>query len=67
MSDAYDRAIAQVYRFGHPNKIVRKLIASRIIELTIGGECDVIQLREGGLAACGFTGIAIEIVGHDDR
>ena len=66
MSDAYDKVIAEVYRFGHPNRIVREIIASRIIALTIGGERDVIQLREGALAACGFNGIAAGITGRSN-
>ena len=54
MSDAYNNAIEDVYRFGHPNKIVGKMIASRIVALTIGGERDPIQLRKRALAVCGF-------------
>ena len=62
MSEAYDKVIAEVYRFGRPNKIVREVIASRIIALTNGGERDVVQLRDGALAACGFSGIAAGIM-----
>jgi hypothetical protein len=42
MSDAYDRAIEDVYRFGRPNKVVEKLI-------------DPKELRERALAVCGFN------------
>ena len=55
MSDAYDKAIEDVYRFGHPNAIVEKIMATRIIDLTKGGERDVSRLREQALAACGFN------------
>jgi hypothetical protein len=54
MSDAYNRAIEDVHGFGHPNKIVEKLIAARIISLTHGGERDPKQLCKQALAACGF-------------
>jgi hypothetical protein len=54
MSDAYNKAIEDVYGFGHPNKIVGKVIATRIITLTKGGERDSNRLRERALAACGF-------------
>jgi hypothetical protein len=54
MSDAYNKAIEAVYGFGHPNKIVGKVIATRIITLTKGGERDSNRLRERALAACGF-------------
>ncbi len=54
MSDAYDKAIEDVCGFGHPNKIVGKIIATRIITLTNGGERDPKRLRERALAACGF-------------
>ena len=55
MSDAYSRAMENVYGFGHPNKIVGKMIASRIIALTSGGERDPNRLREKALASCGFN------------
>ena len=55
MSDAYNKAIEDVYGFGHPNKIVGKIIASRIITLTKGGERDPNRLCERALAACGFS------------
>jgi hypothetical protein len=55
MSDAYNKAIEDVYGFGHPNKIVGKIIATRIITLTKGGERDPIRLCERALAACGFN------------
>jgi hypothetical protein len=55
MSDAYDKALEDVYGFGHPNKIVGKIIATRIIKLTKGGERDPKRLRERALAACGFN------------
>ena len=55
MSDAYDKAIEDVYGFGRPNKVVGKIIAHRIITLTNGGERDPDRLREKALAACGFN------------
>ena len=55
MSDAYDKAMADISSFGHPNKIVGKMIASRIITLTKGGERDPNRLCERALAACGFN------------
>jgi hypothetical protein len=55
MSDAYNNAIETVYGFGHPNKIVGKMIASRIISLTTGGERNPKRLRERALALCGFS------------
>jgi hypothetical protein len=55
MSDAYDKAIEDVYGFGHPNAIVEKIMATRIIDLTKGGERDVSRLREKAIAACGFN------------
>jgi hypothetical protein len=55
MSDAYSGAIEDVYSFGHPNKIVGKIIARRIIALTNGGERDPDRLRERALATCGFN------------
>jgi hypothetical protein len=54
MSDAYSNAIEFVWGFGHPNRIVREIIAARIIKLTKGGERDPHCLREKALAACGF-------------
>ncbi len=54
MSDAYSNAIEFVWGFGHPNRIVREIIATRIIKLTKGGERDPHCLREKALAACGF-------------
>jgi hypothetical protein len=57
MSDAYGRAIEEVYGFGHPNKIVEKIMATRIITLTRGGERDPKRLHEKALAACGFKSI----------
>ncbi len=54
MSDAYNRAIGDIYRFGHPNKVVGEIIATRIITLTKGGERDPDRLCERALAACGF-------------
>jgi hypothetical protein len=54
MSDAYNKAIEAVYGFGRPNKFVEKIIATRIITLTNGGERDADRLRERALAACGF-------------
>jgi hypothetical protein len=55
MSDAYNQAIEGVYSFGRPNAIVEGIIATRIINLTKGGERDPIRLRESALAACGFN------------
>ena len=40
MSDAYNKAIEAIYGFGRPNKIVEKIIATRIITLTHGGKRD---------------------------
>jgi hypothetical protein len=54
MSDAYDRAIEDIYSFGRPNKTVEAIIATRIITLTKGGERDPDRLCERALAACGF-------------
>jgi hypothetical protein len=55
MSDAYNKAIEAIYGFGRPNKIVEKIIATRIITLTNGGERDPNRLRERALASCGFN------------
>jgi hypothetical protein len=55
MSLAYDKAIEAVYGFGHPNAIVEGIIATRIINLTKGGERDPNRLRERAIAACGFN------------
>jgi hypothetical protein len=54
MSDAYSRAIENICVFGHPNKIVGEIIATRIIKLTQGGERDPDRLCERALAACGL-------------
>ena len=54
MSDAYNRALEDIYSFGRPNKIVEKIIATRIITLTNSGERDPNRLRDRALAACGF-------------
>ena len=54
MSDAYTGAIEDVCGFGHPNKIVEKIMATRIITLARGGERDLKRLHEKALAACGF-------------
>jgi hypothetical protein len=54
MSDAYSRALEDVYGFGHPNKVVEKLIAAGIMTLTRGGERDPERLCERALAVCGF-------------
>jgi hypothetical protein len=40
--------------FGHPNKIIEKLIATQIMTLTHAGERDPKRLCELALAACGF-------------
>jgi|ERR1700722_550151 hypothetical protein len=55
MSDAYDNAIEDVYAFGRPNKVVRGIVAGRIISLAKGGERNPDRLREGAFAACGFN------------
>jgi hypothetical protein len=55
MSDAYNRAIEDIYSFGRPNKTVEAMIATRIITLAKGGERDPDRLRERALAACGFS------------
>jgi hypothetical protein len=54
MSDAYGRAMEDVYGFDHPNSFVAKFIATRIITLTNDGERDPRRLCERALAACGF-------------
>jgi hypothetical protein len=54
MSDAYSKAIENIFGFGHPNKIVGEIIATRIITLTQGGERDPDRLCERALAACGL-------------
>ena len=54
MSDAYRSAIDAIYGFGHPNKVVERIMATRIIALTQGGERDLRRLHEKALAACGF-------------
>ena len=59
MSDAYRRAIEDVYAFGRPNKIVEKIMAARIITLANSGERDPKLLRESALAACGFKSASI--------
>jgi hypothetical protein len=55
MSDAYSKAIENIYGFGQPNRIVGEIIATRIITLTQGGERDADRLCERALAACGFS------------
>src|SRR5580692_4731119 len=55
MSDAYNKAIEDIYSFGRPNKTVEAIIATRIITLTKGGERDPDRLCERALAACGFN------------
>jgi hypothetical protein len=55
MSDAYNKAIEDIYSFGRPNKTVEAIIATRIITLTKSGERDPDRLCEQALAACGFT------------
>ena len=55
MSDAYNGAIEYVHSFGHPNKIVGRIIAARIITLRESGELDPDRLRQRALAACGFN------------
>ena len=58
MSDAYNRAIEDIYNFGRPNKTVEAIIATRIITHSKGGERDPDRLCERVLAACGSTRIA---------
>jgi hypothetical protein len=58
MSDAYNRAMEEISRSGHPNKIVGEIIASRIITLTKQGEHDRDRLCKAALAACGLTSLA---------
>ena len=55
MSDAYDKAIEDVYAFGHPNSVVEAIMAARIIDLTRAGERDLNRLRQKAVAACGFN------------
>jgi hypothetical protein len=55
MSVAYGKAIESIYGFGHPNRIVGEIIATRIVTLTRGGERDPDRLCERALAACGFS------------
>ena len=55
MSDAYNRTIEDIHSFGHPNKTVELIIATRIITLTKAGERDPDRLHERALAACGFS------------
>ena len=55
MSDAYNKAMEDIYGFRRPNKIVVEIIATRIINLAKGGERDPDRLRERALAACGFN------------
>jgi len=55
MSDAYNRAIEDIYSFGRPNKTVEAIIATKIITLTKNGERDPNRLSERALAACGFN------------
>jgi hypothetical protein len=55
MTDAYNRAIEDIYSFGRPNKTVEAIIATRIITLAKGGERDPDRLCERALAACGFN------------
>jgi hypothetical protein len=55
MSDAYNRAMEEIFAFGRPNQIVEEIVAKRIMTLTKRGEHDPDRLRESALAACGFT------------
>ena len=52
MSDDYRGAIEDVYEFGHPNKIVEQIMASRIIALTNGGERNLKRLQPFGHGGC---------------
>jgi hypothetical protein len=54
-SDAYNKAIDDIYRAGHLNKIVEEVIATRIIKLTKGGEREPDRLCARALASCGLT------------
>jgi hypothetical protein len=54
MSDAYSRAMEEIFGFGRPNRIVAELIATRIIVLRERGDRDADQLCAKTLAACGF-------------
>jgi hypothetical protein len=54
MSDAYGKAIENIHGFGHPNRIIGEMIATRIISLTQGGERNPDRFCERALAACGF-------------
>jgi hypothetical protein len=49
MSDAYNKAMDDIYGFGDPKKIVQEIIATRIIKITKGGERDPHRLRERAL------------------
>ena len=49
MSDAYNKAMDDIYGFGHPKKIVQEIIATRIIKITKGGERDPHRSRERAL------------------
>jgi len=55
MSDAYDRAMEEILDFGHPNKIVKEIVAKRIIKLAKAGERDLKRLCDSALAACRFN------------
>jgi hypothetical protein len=55
MSDAYNKAMDDIYDFGRPNKTVQEIIATRIIKITKGGERDPHRLRGRALTACGFN------------
>jgi hypothetical protein len=55
MSDAYDRALEKIRDFGHPNKIVKEIVAKRIIKLAKAGERDLHRLCDSAMAACRFN------------
>ena len=54
-SVAYAKAIESIYGFGHPSRILREIIATRIVTLTRGNERDPDRLCERALAACGLS------------
>lgn len=70
MPDAYDRALNEILDFGHPNKVVKEIIAKRIIKLAKLGERDPHRLCESAMAACRFdpsrTGVR-KITGRGGR
>jgi hypothetical protein len=55
MSDAYDRALEKIRDFGYPNRIVKEIVAKRIIKLAKAGERDLHRLCDSAMAACRFN------------